>query len=150
MADIAHFGFLLDRDVVKATRFFPSKRTRTTLEMGLREDATDAQIVRVAWENQLIIVTGNGDDFTREILKYQKANQKKICHDMNGLIVLPNGFELQRHALRNIGKKLRFGGKLITWPDVWSKNLSVRVSRHGEIVVRPFPKCLYCRRVEQK
>jgi RNA polymerase sigma-70 factor (ECF subfamily) len=54
---------LLDRDVSQVASLFPKKRTKTIADIGLRPNATDAEIVRQAWERQLTIVTGNGDDF---------------------------------------------------------------------------------------
>jgi hypothetical protein len=150
MAEVSHYGFLFDRDVVRAASLFPRKRARTTLELGLPEAATDEQIVKVAWEHQLTIVTGNGEDFIREILNHQRGTQIKLCFDMNGLVILPNGFELQKRSLRDVEKRLRFGGKRISWHDVWYKNLCVRVLRNGRVRIATFPKCLYCQKMEQK
>lgn len=150
MADISHYGFLIDRDVAKAASLFPPKRTRTTLEMGLAEDAPDDAIVKLAWEREWIIVTGNGDDFIAEILKFQKTTAKKSCHDMSGLVILPNGFEVQRRVMQGIEKKLRFGGKQITWTDVWYKNYCVRVLKNADAEISTFPKCLYCRKLQEK
>jgi hypothetical protein len=150
MADVSHYGFLIDRDVAKAASFFPRKRTRTTLQMGLPEDTGDDVIVKLAWERQWIIVTGNGDHFIHQILKFQTKTEKKECHDLSGLIILPNGFEVQKWLLREIEKKLRFGGKQITWADVWYKNYCVRVLKNGNAEITTFPKCLYCRKLQEK
>jgi hypothetical protein len=150
MAEISHYGFLIDRDVAKAASLFPPKRTRTTLEMGLAEAAPDAAIVELACERRRIIVTGNGDDFIAEILKFQKTTEKKECHDLSGLVILPNGFESQKRALRDIEKRLRFGGRKITWADVWNKNYCVRILKNGNAEITTFPKCLYCRKLEEK
>jgi hypothetical protein len=64
-------GFLLDRNVAKAALLLPKKRVRTLADVSLSENATDAQIVRKAWDLRLTIVTANGDDFIREIKKFR-------------------------------------------------------------------------------
>jgi hypothetical protein len=38
------YGFLLDRDVSKAASLFPAKRVCTIAQVGLSENATDAEI----------------------------------------------------------------------------------------------------------
>ena len=62
-------GLLLERDVSKVASLFPKKRTDTIADIGLPPNAKDAEIVRQAWERQLKIVTGKGDDFVRGINK---------------------------------------------------------------------------------
>jgi hypothetical protein len=114
MADVSKYGFLVDRDVAKAASSFPPKRTRTTIQAGLPDDAADEMIVELACERRWIIVTGNGDDFIRKILRYQTRTAKQECHDLSGLIILPNGFEVQKRVLKDVEKRLRFGGKHIT------------------------------------
>lgn len=150
MADITKYGFLIDRDVAKATALFPRKRTRTTLQVGLAENASDAKIVELACDRQWIIVTGNGDHFIEEILKYQKKIERKICHDLSGLVILPNGYEIQKRVVPGAEAKLRFGGKKITWSDVWYRNYCVRILKDGSAAVTTFPKCLYCRKLQEK
>jgi len=140
----------VDRDVAKAASYFPHKRTYTTLQMGLAEDASDEAIVKLAWDRQLIIVTGNGDDFTTEMLKFQSKTAKRDCHDLFGLIILPNGFELQKRALAGIEGKLRFGGKHITWADVWSKNYCVRIPKSGNPRISTLPRCIYCLKLQEQ
>jgi len=109
-------GFLLDRDVSKAASLFPKKRTKTIADIGLPQNAPDAEIVKAAWERQLTIVTGNGDDFVREIKKFLAQTKKASdgCHEVFGLIVLPNGYETQRRILQNVEKTLRLGKEAIT------------------------------------
>lgn len=84
------YGFLLDRDVSKVASLFPRKRTKTLADVGLSENARDSEIVTKAWERGLTIVTGNGDDFVREIDAFQSRTKRKDCHELHGLIVLPN------------------------------------------------------------
>jgi hypothetical protein len=150
MADQSRYGFLIDRDVVKAVSLFPSKRTSTTLEMGLPENASDAEIVKLACERQRIIVTANGDDFIREIRRYLKTTEKKECHDLSGLVILPNRYECQRRVLDGIGNRLYFDGKKITWNDVWKNNYCVRILRYGKVVISELPKCFYCQKLRDQ
>jgi hypothetical protein len=145
-------GFLLDRDVSKAASFFPKKRTKTIADVGLPPGASDAQIVKEAWERQLTIVTGNGVDFVREITKFLAQTKKASdgCREVFGLIVLPNGYERQRRLLRNVEATLRLGNKKITWAEVAYGNCYVRVKRTGGTEVKRLPRCLYCLKNEMK
>jgi hypothetical protein len=102
-------GFLLDRDVSKAASLFPANITRTIMQVGLPDNASDAAIVRKAWQLRRTIVTGNGDHFIKEILKFQKQTKQVDCHEMFGLVVLPNGYETQKRLLQMIGTRLRLG-----------------------------------------
>jgi len=144
------YGFLLDRDVSKAASLFPRKRTKTIADIGLQQDATDAEIVRAAWERDLTIVTGNGDDFTREIQKYLSQTKRNECHEMRGLVVLPNGYERQRRLLQDVERTLRLGNEKLTWAKVADKDCYVRVKRTGGTEVSRFPRCFFCQRNEQK
>src|ERR1700688_1332425 len=112
------YGVLLDRDVSKAASLFPRKRTQTIADVGLPQDATDAEIVRAAWERELTIVTGNGDDFTREIQKFLAQTRRNECHEMRGLVVLPSGYERQRRLLQDIERTLKLGNQKLTWAGV--------------------------------
>jgi Domain of unknown function (DUF5615) len=146
------YGFLLDRDVSKAASLFPKKRTKTIADIGLPQNATDTEIVTAAWERQLTIVTGNGDDFVREITRFLDHTKKTSdgCHEVFGLIVLPNGYERQRRLLQNVEQTLRLGKEAITWTDVAQRNCYVRVKRSGGTEVKRFPRCLYCQKNEMK
>jgi len=148
--DILYYGFLLDRDVSKAASLFPRKRTKTIAGIGLSEKAFDLTIIREAWERKLTIVTGNGDDFVKEIQKFLSQTKRAECHEMYGLVVLPNGYERQKRLLRDIEGRLRLGSEKITWTDVASHNCYVRVKRTGGLEVRRFPRCLYCQKNELK
>jgi len=137
-------GFLLDRDVSKVASLFPKKRTKTLADAGISERATDPQIVRYAWEMGLTIVTGNGEDFVKEFHQFLARTMQADCHEMFGLVVLPNGYERQKRLLQNIEARLKFGNETITWADVAHRNLYVRVKRTGGTEVRRFPRCSYC------
>ena len=143
------YGFLLDRDVSKAASQFPRKRTKTIADIGLPQHATDAQIVRAAWERDLTIVTGNGDDFTREIQKFLSQTKRNECHEMRGLVVLPNGYERQKRLLQGVEGTLKLGSEKLTWADVADKDCYVKVKRTGGTEVRRFPRCFFCQRNQQ-
>jgi hypothetical protein len=143
-------GFLLDRDVSKAASLFPAKITRTIMQVGLPDNVGDATIVKKAWKLRRTIVTCNGDDFKREILKFQKQTKQTECREMFGLVVLPNGYENQKRLLQIIGTKLRLGTKKLTWADVAEKNCYVRVKKSGDPEVKRFPRCFCCQKRELK
>lgn len=142
------YGFLLDRDVSKAASLFPKKRTKTIADIGLPQNAADTEIVKAAWERQLTIVTGNGDDFVRAITRFLAQTKKASdgCHEVFGLVVLPNGYERQRRILQNVEKTLRLGKEALTWTDVAYRNCYVRVKRTGGTEVKRFPRCFYCQK----
>ena len=58
----------------------------------------------------------------REIKKFQDQTKRKDCHEMFGLVILPNGYENQKRLLQNVGDKLRLGTEKLTWWDVADKN----------------------------
>jgi hypothetical protein len=150
MADVNRYGFLVDRDVAKAADLLPRKRTHTTVEAGLSENADDDAIVKLAWERKWIIVTGNGDEFVARIRKFQRKTEKLDCHELSGLIILPSGFELQKRLLAKAGERLRFDGKRITWADVWSENYCVKLRKNSSPEITKFPKCHYCQKLQEK
>jgi hypothetical protein len=140
--------FLIDRSAAKAATLFPKHRVLTLGALHIAENASDDEIVRRAWGHSCIIVTANGDDFISAIKKFQKKLMQKECHELNGLIILPNEFEVQKHIVKASGKKLRFGGKKIEWPDVWRDNYCVRLKKSGAPEVKRFPRCFYCEKLE--
>ncbi len=140
--------FLLDRDVCKAASLFPRKRTLTLAQVGLSEDASDADIVKVACEKEVIIVTGNGEDFRREILRFQGQTKTNECHELRGLLVLPSGFERQKRLLKTARATMRFGGKQLTWPDIRDGNYYVKLNKTRQPHVFRFPRCHYCAKAE--
>jgi hypothetical protein len=52
--------------------------------VGLPENATDSEVVKVACERR-IVVTCNGDDFNREFNSHLTQTKKTDCHDMYAL-----------------------------------------------------------------
>jgi len=131
------YKFLLDRDVSKAVALFPAR---------LAQDAKDRVIVKKAWDLRAILVTANGDDFVREVRAFLGQTKRKDCHDLFGLVVLPNKFEIQKRTLSDLAARLRLGGRKITWHDVWTENLCVRVKATGNPEITLLPRCSYCRK----
>ena len=142
------YGFLLDRDVSKTASLFPRRRLKTLADVGLPETARDSEIVREAWERGLTIVTGNGDDFVREINAFQARTTRGECHEVYGLVVLPNGYEHQKRLLQGLEDKLRLGSERLTWMDIAQKNCFVKVKKNEKPEVRRFKRCFYCQKLE--
>lgn len=142
------YKFFFDRDSAKTAIFFPKKRVVHLADAGLPETAADRRIVEVACRNEWIIVTANGDDFLREIIKYLAQTKWKDCHDVRGLVIVPNQYQVQKRALRNIADRLRFSGKPISWAEVWNRSYCVRIKAVGLPEVRPLPRCFYCAKNE--
>ena len=140
------YCFLFDRDVQAAADALPRRRVLTPTKFGLPDNASDAAIVETASVNECIIVTANGNDFVREALRYISQSSRKSdgCHDLNGLVILPSGLEVQRRLLRNAEKRMRFDGLPVTWADVWTRSYCVRLKKDGSAEVRLLPRCLYC------
>ena len=142
------YRFLLDRDVSKVDSLFPARRTRTVANVGLPENAKDAAIVEKAWELETIIVTSDGDDFLRETRKFLRSTKRKDCHDLFGLVILPNKYEIQKRTLDEVGSRLRFRNRRISWDEVWQENLCVRVKATGNPEVTQLPRCFYCNKAD--
>ena len=138
------YRFLFDRDASKAASLFPARRTRTIGDVGLPEKAKDSAIVEQAWEMEARIITSDGDDFLREVRRFLRSTKRNDCHDLFGLVILPNKYEIQKRPLDQLGSQLRFRGKRIVWDDVWRRNLCVRVKALGPPEVAQLPRCFYC------
>lgn len=137
--------FLFDRDAAKAQGLFPKRRSVSMADVGLADNATDRAIVERACSDKYIVVTCNGDDFVREFERYlSQTKKRKECHDMSGLVILPNGYEIQRRVLRGLEKKLRLDGRKIDWKDVSEKDCCVKVEKNGDVKVTRFKRCFYC------
>ena len=143
---VTGYKFLIDRDAAKAAQFFPARRIVTLQDIGLPENARDSEIVRMACDRKCIVVTCNGDDFIREFNSYLAQSKKLECHDMHGLVVLPNGFEIQRRVVPKLIGRLRMDGVRISWLDVWERDCCVKVSRNGAVTISRFPRCHYCKK----
>ncbi len=126
----------------------PRKRTLTLGKVGLPENADDSLIVREAYKRKCIIVTANGEHFVPEMLDFMRIRKKKQCYDLNGLIVLPSGYEHQKRLLENAEDRLQEVGKKLTWADVWAKDYYVRIKKSGIHEIKPFPPCFYCNKIK--
>lgn len=142
------YKFILDRDVSKAESLFPARRTRTVASVGLPENANDAAVVERAWDLEAIIVTSNGDDFLRETRKFLRSTKRRDCHDLFGLVILPNKYEIQKRTLEEVASRLVFRGKKIGWDEVWRQNLCVRVKTTGNPEITQLPRCFYCQKAD--
>lgn len=143
---MAGYRFIFDNDSRKATEFFPSRRVVTLGQAGLNENASDREIVEVASDRKWIIVTANGDHFISEIKRYLRQSTKLVCHDLSGLVIVPNDYQLQQRALPRLGERLRFDGKHIAWKDVWELDCCVRVTKDGKAQISRFERCFYCKK----
>ncbi|MGA3317566.1 MAG: hypothetical protein ABSC64_14135 [Candidatus Korobacteraceae bacterium] len=137
---------MFDRDAAKAAELFPAQRVVMLEDVGLPETATDSEIVRAACDRKFIVVTCNGDDFVREFNSYLAQTKKLECHDMYGLVVLPNGFEIQRRVVPKLVGRLRLEGNRISWREVWEKDCLVKIGRNGAVATSRFPRCHYCKK----
>jgi hypothetical protein len=142
------YHFLFDRDVEAAADALPASRVLTLERVGLPATATDEAIIDKASEKRCIIVTANGRDFLPAPLQYIKQSRRRVCHDLNGLVVLPTGLEPQRRLLREAPQRMRFGGVAVTWADVWARNHYVRLVRNGPAEVKLLPRCTLCMKNE--
>ena len=116
------YRFLVDRSVAKAGSLMPASAGRVLhlQDVGLPENAADSAIVELAADEQTIIATANGRDFLRAIEAYQKKQMRGECHDLYGLLILPNHYANQKRFLPKVTDKLRFEGSPITWRHVQS------------------------------
>jgi hypothetical protein len=142
------YHFLLDEDVKGLRSLFPPKRVKTTADVGLPTNASDAAIVKAAWRRALIIVTANTVDFNREVEGFLTTGQKRRCRCLWGLVLLPSG-TIQRQLLKRFGnleKRLRLDGKAVTWRDVLFNHYRVTVHGDGSVKVSKLRRCAYHRK----
>lgn len=139
------YHFLVDRCVAKAGALLPvsANRVRYLKDVGLSENASDSAIVEQAALDQLIIVTANRRDFLNEIETFQKK-QMLDCHDLYGLLILPNLHANQVRCLSKLNGKMRFERSSITWRHVQINDLSIRLTDDGEVRVTPLARSRYC------
>src|SRR5579863_1486161 len=127
LSHMRKYRFLIDNDSQAAAQYFPEKRVVSLSQAKLASSASDAEVVNAAWDLECIIVTANGQDFEREIDQFLQRTREKDCHDLFGLVVIPNAAAIQDRVLPGLAKKLRFNGRNITWEDVWRRNYLVHV-----------------------
>ncbi len=146
------YCFLVDRSVAKAGSLVPASADRVLhlRNIGLPENAADSVIVERAADEQAIIVTANGRHFLKAVETYQKKQMRDKCHDLYGLLILPNHFANQKRFLPKLTDKLRFEGSPITWQHIQINNLSVRLTDNGEVKVTALARCRYCLEFDPK
>jgi hypothetical protein len=146
------YRFLVDACVAKAGPLIPTSADRVLYlrDVGLLENASDAAIVERAAVEDAIIVTANGRDFLRAIDSYQRKEMRDQCHDLFGLVILPNSFANQERSVPRLAAKLRFGGSSITWRHVQINNLSVRLTDDGGVKIAALARCQYCLEFDPK
>lgn len=135
--------FLLDEDVKHLADLFPPRRVKTLSKVRLPGNAADRAIVRMAWNRQLTIVTGNAQHFRKRIEEFQNRGVKD-CSCLFGLVILPSGEAIQRYVLRDwkrLEGELRYKRKRVTWKDVHRDNYQVRVLKNGRALVSQLPRC---------
>jgi len=145
-AQVTSYRFIFDNDSRKAAEFFPRRRIVTLEQAGLTSKASDREIVRVAADRKWIIVTANGDHFITEIKRYLRQSMKLICHDLAGLVIVPNDHQFQQRALPHLEERLHFNGNHIDWKDVWELDCCVRVTKNGKTQITRFERCFYCKK----
>jgi len=145
------YRFLVDNDCRKVVPLLPKGRALNLEEVGLSERASDAQIIEVASERRYIIVTSNGHDFLEKINRFVSLSSKKPrgCHDVSGLVVVPNDHASQERVLPRAEEKLYLDGERITWVRVWEDSLYVRLRKEGSHEVRRLPRCRTCEKHER-
>jgi hypothetical protein len=106
----------------------------------------DRTVVQSAWDDGSTIVTANGSDFVRYMLEHQRSHpcRKDKCHDLAGLIVIPNHEFRAKRAFDAVSKRgLRAGRALLSLDDISQHNLYVKLHLDGSAEIRRFPLCPY-------
>lgn len=115
--------------------------------VGLARDADDREIVEVASQEKLILVTNNRRDFRPLVKERIAATSKKRngCTQVHGLvIVLPSDKFTQHRALHRAAGQLQLDGRAIGWKEVRDLCLEVVIGEAGKPRVRRLPRCPHC------
>jgi len=108
---------------------------------------SDAALVRRAYEEKLTIVTNNEGDFVRHILTFQKKLQQKWCHELLGLVVVPNTQIAAERFWASIRRGVGSTTGIVAWREVRDNNLIVGPpDARGRARLRRFHQCFYCRK----
>jgi|HubBroStandDraft_5_1064220.scaffolds.fasta_scaffold21043_6 hypothetical protein len=133
------FAALIDHDVAFARTWFG----------GVVADGrlSDAEVTARAWDSLQTVVTANGGDFVRAFLNHQRTHPctKTDCHDMNGLIVIPNHEFRAQNAVNAMEKRtgLRRGRRRLFLDNVSDYNLYAKYHADGTVEMKRFPMCQY-------
>lgn len=136
-----HHFFLLDHMVLALKPEFREGITETILDGGLKPDADDMEVIDLAWRRHAILVSVDG-----KIIQKCKVYQDKSRSCMYGLLVLPDGLEVQKRLLGDLRqgtKQMRHAryDNPLTWADVHDDNLLVRVHKGGDPDVEELCNC---------
>lgn len=123
--------------------FFPQGDAVLTTQFGLQPRADDMNVIDLANERRSILVTAD-QGFIRKCRIWQE--QHREC--LYGLLLLPQGIELQRRILANVKCQRR---KLLhkqlersaTWWDVHDENLLIQAHQEGFPQVHDLCKCAW-------
>lgn len=130
-------SFLLDENVVSLAALFPKQRAKTVRDYGF-EGRDDHAVAQLAGANGLILVTNNAADFLR-VFK-QVAQKGDPREHLYGLLTVPtasSGYAQERwFSLGEIEKRLKAGVRRLTWEDVGTANLWVRLEKGGNVSVQ--------------
>ena len=140
----AELAVLLDEDVKALKSLFPKKRVKILAQVGLKPDASDSDIVEMAWNRGFTIVTANGTHFRKAIADFQERGAA-ACSCLFGLVVLTTDVEGQRRRLSTLTtaeRQLRYAGKAYRVEGCMEAELrGARDARGGPRVVESLPAC---------
>jgi hypothetical protein len=140
------YKFLVDNDCRGVVSLLPSGRALNLKDVGLSESSSDEEIIEEAVSRRYIIMTANGQDFVDKVNRFVASSTRKEwgCHDASGLVVVPNDHASQERLIPWAEERLRLHKRQITWPDVWSESLLVRIKKDENHEVRQLPRCPTC------
>jgi hypothetical protein len=144
---MSHFKFVLDQSVKHLADHFTSGHVMTLKDIGLPENASDADIVERVGDCNFTLVAANRKDFLPLVRAYIAASRKKEggCQRFQGLVLLiPNEEHVQRRALERAKRDLVLDGGEITWKDVHDRELLVEIEASGRARVSRLPRCPHC------
>jgi hypothetical protein len=136
-----HHFFLLDHAVLALKPEFREGITETILDGGLKANADDMEVIDLAAIRHAILVTADVG-----ILQKCKVYQDRSRDCLYGLLLLPDGFEIQKRLLSDLRqgtKQMRHAryDRPLTWADVHHDNLLVKVHRNGDPGVEELCTC---------
>jgi len=137
-----HNLYLLDSSIPGDLKEdFPRGAATTSTECGLKNDADDMDVIGLAFERKALLVTADRES-AHKCRTYQDRRQR--C--MFGLLILPQGIEVQRRLLAELSggrKKLlhRQYDRQVNWMDVHDDNLAVVVHMNGNPAVTDLCNC---------
>ena len=131
--------FLMDRTSENQVDVFP--QSVTTIDAGLAPDAPDETIFNYACEYGMTIVTENDRHFRELMLRAAQRSGKSNCAGDGFGLVVPN--HRNDIKFRDLTRRLKYEGRLLTWDEVQTLNLRVSVlERSAEL--SPMPRCKFC------